>query len=715
MSRERCYSMCARRLSPGVTTVFQITVAVLLGVAWCGVAHGSVTVFDPTDATHLAEDASHFASDVDPNHYADWTEWWYFNFHEPGVEDGWDGFIVFHTKGDLRADGGSHFVQVIVAIWNGGNVRWVQSYPLLGQNLSGYSSSTTKCDVSIKAALTHTCAATYNTSTDDYTIHVSDTAGLSLDLTFDRISKGFLPGLQGFPDSDWRDLFWVVPMPYAEVTGTITLPGVGQKTIEGTGYHDHNWGHWNEMDVVWDWGECPIPSEDATIIFGNVDRGQSYGTVGVVVAVDDTGLIAWAETDSMNVTYKNGWSGTSPSNYPNVDHVYGKRANKTIEIESSIDYHLPGFDTISGYMTEIMAGYSGKVYKSNKHSDVILTVSSNTSKGFLEYKDSNGESDTTAPGAPSNLSATTVSCTRIDLSWTAPSGSPVGYNIFRSEQSGGPYLYTGTAKNATSYQDRQCKDGTTYYYVVTAYDSVPNEGSQSSQASATTNTGCPEICYWPRDYGGGGYGYYMDRSHMRFDTYIAGPLQYQYRGEIIVGNLGSANAFDSTVIVFYGTPSTGAGTDSTRMTFVGDEYIHEIPPYGQVVAGPFEFTTPPEGNEFGESYWMVMAIVASPTDPFDTGAPWDDNNVAVLNYWEITAPGGEPTELHFWMENSDDEPALMALEIDCTSCGVGWEVKTSPPAGEPQLMAPGQREGGHPHAQAHDGDRRHRACNPDAV
>jgi hypothetical protein len=176
-----------------------IAAAIFVALGAFQSVRAGVTAFNPGDAAHLAEDASHFASEADPGHYAQWTEWWYFNFHDPDVESGWDGFVVFHTQGDLRSGGGAHFVQVAVDIWNGGDVRWRQSYPLLGQDLSGYDSSASQCDVSIEVAESHTCTAAYDAVSDEYAISVSNPSGLSIDLAYDRISRGFLTDLQGFP------------------------------------------------------------------------------------------------------------------------------------------------------------------------------------------------------------------------------------------------------------------------------------------------------------------------------------------------------------------------------------------------------------------------------------------------------------------------------------------------------------------------------------
>ncbi|MBI4745247.1 MAG: right-handed parallel beta-helix repeat-containing protein, partial [Deltaproteobacteria bacterium] len=89
--------------------------------------------------------------------------------------------------------------------------------------------------------------------------------------------------------------------------------------------------------------------------------------------------------------------------------------------------------------------------------------------------------DVTAPTIPTGLSATVISDTRIDLSWTAATDANgvSGYKIYR----GGTYLATSTT---TAYSDTTGSGGTAYTYTVSAYDAAGNESAQSSSAGGTT-------------------------------------------------------------------------------------------------------------------------------------------------------------------------------------------------------------------------------------
>lgn len=89
---------------------------------------------------------------------------------------------------------------------------------------------------------------------------------------------------------------------------------------------------------------------------------------------------------------------------------------------------------------------------------------------------------TTAPSAPTNLVAVAGN-TQVSLSWTASSGA-TSYNVKRATTSGGPYTTIASNITTTSYTNTGLTNGTTYYYVVTAVNSV-GESANSNQQSAT--------------------------------------------------------------------------------------------------------------------------------------------------------------------------------------------------------------------------------------
>jgi chitodextrinase len=89
--------------------------------------------------------------------------------------------------------------------------------------------------------------------------------------------------------------------------------------------------------------------------------------------------------------------------------------------------------------------------------------------------------NTTPPTQPTNLTATAVSSSQINLSWTASTDNVgvAGYTIYRN----GTKLTTVTTN---SYDNTGLTASTTYSYYVVAYDAAGNNSQASTTVSATT-------------------------------------------------------------------------------------------------------------------------------------------------------------------------------------------------------------------------------------
>lgn len=86
------------------------------------------------------------------------------------------------------------------------------------------------------------------------------------------------------------------------------------------------------------------------------------------------------------------------------------------------------------------------------------------------------------PNPPTAVVATPGNA-EVTLAWTASSGL-TGYNVYRSTTNGGSYSkLNSSAVTATSYTDATAINGTTYYYVVTAFN-TPGESVHSNQSIA---------------------------------------------------------------------------------------------------------------------------------------------------------------------------------------------------------------------------------------
>jgi hypothetical protein len=93
---------------------------------------------------------------------------------------------------------------------------------------------------------------------------------------------------------------------------------------------------------------------------------------------------------------------------------------------------------------------------------------------------------TTIPRAPSNLQATAVSRTQVNLTWTDNSSNETGFKIQRSSDGGSTWTQIGTVgADVTSYSDTTVRRRTTYEYRVAAYNAA-GTSAWSNVATVTT-------------------------------------------------------------------------------------------------------------------------------------------------------------------------------------------------------------------------------------
>jgi cellulose 1,4-beta-cellobiosidase len=98
--------------------------------------------------------------------------------------------------------------------------------------------------------------------------------------------------------------------------------------------------------------------------------------------------------------------------------------------------------------------------------------------------------DNLAPAAPTSAAAVDRPLDQggaINLSWTSSITADVTQQrVYRSTTTGGPYTLVTSFTNLTTatYTDTGLTNGTTYYYVVRAFDGT-QESANSNQASAS--------------------------------------------------------------------------------------------------------------------------------------------------------------------------------------------------------------------------------------
>ncbi len=114
---------------------------------------------------------------------------------------------------------------------------------------------------------------------------------------------------------------------------------------------------------------------------------------------------------------------------------------------------------------------------------MTINVGAGTAQGFykMSVMGSGGGMQSVA-----TVALTVIEVPKVALSWDASLSQVIGYNVYRSLTTGGPYTKVNTdLVPGTTYLDVAVQHGVTYYYVATAVDDQQQESVYSNEASAS--------------------------------------------------------------------------------------------------------------------------------------------------------------------------------------------------------------------------------------
>ncbi len=235
-----------------------------------------------------------------------------------------------------------------------------------------------------------------------------------------------------------------------------------------------------------------------SILVNNGKTNSVTVTFNVPAAYPDLRVLEYAGADQTNpLDVATGASGTSSTASTSVTTTNG---NDQIVAGDYIQSATPNGG--AGFTVRMITQPNSDLVedKSVTTTGTFAAAAPLSSSGYwvmnaAAFRVASGPPDTQPPTAPTNLSASAVSSTQINLSWTASTDN-VGVTGYKVEQCQGSacsnFAQVGTTSGSTTtYSATGLTAATSYSYRVRATDAAGNLSNYSNTASATTQTGPP--------------------------------------------------------------------------------------------------------------------------------------------------------------------------------------------------------------------------------
>lgn len=192
------------------------------------------------DKVAIKEDGMH--TDGESGNY----EWWYADIN---FDDGSNLVITFHTKPFTSPQ--LPLAPMVSIDFNGADGKNISK--MFNGQASDFSASTEKCDVKIGKN-------EFKGNLNSYTIHV-EIEDLVADVVMTKMIPSWRPstGHVLYGAEEQYEYGWLVAIPKGQVTANIQYAGQ-QKSYQGVGYHDHNWGNKNLIGLKHHgfWGRAEV-------------------------------------------------------------------------------------------------------------------------------------------------------------------------------------------------------------------------------------------------------------------------------------------------------------------------------------------------------------------------------------------------------------------------------------------------------------------------
>lgn len=213
---------------------------------------GSSAFGQTGSGTRTGSDGFHLWDWIPTLHLANYTEWWYFNVYD--AADDVQAIFSYFVTDPLNLPGGLLPVGLaemgVVAYTPQGIVTEQDPFLTLS-----FGARYNEADVNV--GLQNSVRVL---DADRYQITGATRDGkIRWDLVYKREEPAWYAGdAFNVAAEPWQRMSWLINMPRALVTGTLTVNGAIYN-VNSPGYHDHNWGEWDLNGVRWNWAQYSQP------------------------------------------------------------------------------------------------------------------------------------------------------------------------------------------------------------------------------------------------------------------------------------------------------------------------------------------------------------------------------------------------------------------------------------------------------------------------
>ena len=353
----------------------------------------------------------------------------------------------------------------------------------------GFASSSTSFVTSHSITLTGLTAST----TYDYDVQATNAAGsyaTSSNETFTTAASASPPNIASIASSTSATVATVTWTTDQSATSQVVYGATaayGSSTSSASLVTSHSLGVTSlTSSTTYHFAVVSTNAEDLT----STSSDQTFTTATNPPAISN--ISASATTTSATITWTTDESSNSQVVYGTTTG-YGSASSSASDVTSH-SLTLTGLAASTTYDYEVVSTNSSS-QTSTSTNQTVTTASS-------------GGGDTQAPTTPTNLAATPVSASEIDLSWTASTDNVgvAGYKIYRD----GTQVATDTS--GTAYADTGLTPSTYHAYWISAYDAAGNVSTTTGTTVGVTLTG-PDTygtTWHELKIGAGGYSTGMD-------------------------------------------------------------------------------------------------------------------------------------------------------------------------------------------------------------